>query len=236
MLKGIIRRRPSPSLAISVIALFIALGGTTYAATGGNFILGQTNMAGNQTKLTASVSSATPGGGKVLQLTNPSTASGAQGLGITVGANKVPIVVNSSAGKATNLNADKLDGFDSTGFLGRFAQAADSDTLDGIDSTGFLSGSLFGESVNGAGSTGSAQPCFVGDMKLVAGNFLDPAWMPASGQLLPIAGNDLLFQAIGTTYGGDGGSNFGLPDLRAVTPNNMTWAICWSGAYPGTSG
>jgi hypothetical protein len=53
----------------------------------------------------------------MLQVTNTSTGSGAAGIGITVGANKAPLTVNANAGKATNLNADKLDGVDSTGFV-----------------------------------------------------------------------------------------------------------------------
>jgi hypothetical protein len=109
-------KKPSPAMIVACLSLFVALSGVTYAATGGNFILGRSNTASNQTSLSASVSSATPGGSKVLQLTNPSTASGAAGLGITVGANKAPIAVNATAGKATNLNADKLDGLDSTAF------------------------------------------------------------------------------------------------------------------------
>ena len=66
-------RRPSPAMAVALLALFIALSGTTYAATGGNFILGNANSANRQTSLTAAVNGATPGGGKVLQLTNTST-------------------------------------------------------------------------------------------------------------------------------------------------------------------
>jgi hypothetical protein len=126
-------KRPSPAMGVALIALFIALSGTTYAATGGNFILGQANTATTQTSLTAGV-----GGAKVLQLTNTSTASGAEGLGITVGTNKAPIRVNSTAGKAANLNSDKLDGLDSTAFLRTTGKAADSNLLDGIDSSGFL--------------------------------------------------------------------------------------------------
>jgi len=54
MLGRMFRRRPSPALAISVISLFVALGGTTYAATGGTFILGKANSAGAQTSLASS--------------------------------------------------------------------------------------------------------------------------------------------------------------------------------------
>jgi hypothetical protein len=102
-------KRPSPAMVVACLALFVALSAGGYAATGGNFILGQANSATSQTSLTAPV-----GGGKVLQLTNTNTAAGAEGLGITVGSNKAPIRVNANAGKAANLNADKLDGKDST--------------------------------------------------------------------------------------------------------------------------
>jgi hypothetical protein len=59
-----LRKRPSPSMAVALLALFIALSGTTYAATGGNFILGPANTAENQTTLTASVNGGTTGGGQ----------------------------------------------------------------------------------------------------------------------------------------------------------------------------
>lgn len=39
-------------------------------------------------------------------------------------------------------------------------------------------------------------------------------WVPCGGSLLQIAGNEMLYQLIGTTYGGDGESDFALPDLR----------------------
>jgi hypothetical protein len=110
-------KRPSASLVISCLALFIALGGTTYAATGGNFILGRANSAGAQTALSAPIAN------KALQVTNTSTAAGASGIGITVGTNKAPLAVNATAGKATNLNADKLDGKDSTAFANAAQEA-----------------------------------------------------------------------------------------------------------------
>ena len=53
---------------------------------------------------------------------------------------------------------------------------------------------------------------------MFAGNFAPDGWMFCEGQLLPIAENETLFQLIGTTYGGDGESTFGLPDLRGRIP------------------
>ena len=56
--------------------------------------------------------------------------------------------------------------------------------------------------------------------------------VPAIGQILPITQNVALFSLLGTTYGGDGVSTFALPDLRSVTPNNMTYSICDQGIFP----
>ena len=55
---------------------------------------------------------------------------------------------------------------------------------------------------------------YVGEIRMFAGNFAPAGWMDCDGQLLPISGNETLFQLIGTTYGGDGQSTFALPDLR----------------------
>ena len=62
-----------------------------------------------------------------------------------------------------------------------------------------------------------AQP-YVGEIRIFAGNFAPAGWMFCEGQLLPISENEVLFQLIGTTYGGDGESTFALPDLRGRLP------------------
>ena len=62
-----------------------------------------------------------------------------------------------------------------------------------------------------------AQP-YVGEIRMFAGNFAPAGWMFCEGQLLPISENEVLFQLIGTTYGGDGESTFALPDLRGRVP------------------
>ena len=63
-----------------------------------------------------------------------------------------------------------------------------------------------------------AQP-YVGEIRMFAGNFAPVGWLFCEGQLLPIAENEALFQLIGTTYGGDGETTFGLPDLRGRVPS-----------------
>jgi hypothetical protein len=99
---------------VGYIALFVALGGTSYAATGGNFILGKPNAAGTQTSLSASPVFA----GKTLQVTNTSTDAPATALGLSVGSGRPPFTVNSGT-KVAKLNADLLDGADSSAFLSR---------------------------------------------------------------------------------------------------------------------
>ena len=59
---------------------------------------------------------------------------------------------------------------------------------------------------------------FVGEIRLFAGNFNPAGWAFCNGQLMPISENDILFQLIGTTYGGDGQTTFNLPDLQGRFP------------------
>jgi microcystin-dependent protein len=59
---------------------------------------------------------------------------------------------------------------------------------------------------------------YVGEIRIFAGNFAPVGWALCQGQLLSISENEVLFQLIGTTYGGDGQSTFGLPDLRGRFP------------------
>jgi len=64
---------------------------------------------------------------------------------------------------------------------------------------------------------------FIGEIRLFAGNFAPRGWAFCEGQLLPISQNTALFSLLGTTYGGDGRSTVGLPDLRgrtAIHPGN----------------
>lgn len=62
-----------------------------------------------------------------------------------------------------------------------------------------------------------AQP-YVGEIRMFAGTFNPAGWAFCKGQLLPIDQYDTLFNLIGTTYGGDGQSTFGVPDLQGRVP------------------
>lgn len=62
---------------------------------------------------------------------------------------------------------------------------------------------------------------YVGEIRMFAGNFAPNGWMFCEGQTLPISENEVLFQLIGTTYGGDGESTFNLPNLASRVPIHM---------------
>lgn len=69
---------------------------------------------------------------------------------------------------------------------------------------------------------------FVAEIRIVPFNFAPRGWAFCDGQLLPISQNTALFSLLGTSYGGNGTSNFALPDLRGRSP--MFW-----GQGPGLS-
>lgn len=65
-----------------------------------------------------------------------------------------------------------------------------------------------------------AEP-FLGEIRLMSFGFPPKGWALCDGQLLPINQNQALFSLLGTTYGGDGRVNFGLPDLRGRAALHM---------------
>lgn len=69
---------------------------------------------------------------------------------------------------------------------------------------------------------------YLGEMAYFSGNFAPRGWALCDGQLLPISQNQALFSLLGTTYGGDGRTNFALPDMRGR-------ALVHAGSGPGLS-
>jgi hypothetical protein len=99
------------TLLAVMVALTLAIVTPAMAATGGNFILGKINSATTFSRLSANIA------GPAMQLFNTSTAANARALDLVVDEGNSPMTVNSTAGKALNLDADKLDGRDSTTFM-----------------------------------------------------------------------------------------------------------------------
>lgn len=71
---------------------------------------------------------------------------------------------------------------------------------------------------------------YLGTIILCAFNFTPRGWAKCEGQLLPINSNSALFSLLGTMYGGDGRTTFGLPDLRNAVP------VGAGNNYQGTKG
>jgi microcystin-dependent protein len=59
---------------------------------------------------------------------------------------------------------------------------------------------------------------FISEIRIFAGNFAPTGWAFCAGQLMPISQNTALFSLLGTNYGGDGKSTFGLPNLQGSAP------------------
>jgi len=59
---------------------------------------------------------------------------------------------------------------------------------------------------------------YIGEIRMFGGNFAPAGWAFCNGATIPISENDTLFNLIGTTYGGDGRVNFGLPNLQGRVP------------------
>lgn len=88
----------------------------------------------------------------------------------------------------------------------------------------------------------NSQEGFIGEIKMFGGNFAPRSWAFCEGQLLSIASNTALFSILGTTYGGDGRTTFGLPDFRGrvsihqgTGPGLPTYRLGAKGGSPTTT-
>lgn len=116
-------------------------------------------------------------------------------------------------------------------------KVANSDKLDGLDSSKFARASLFGSPVKAETGEEVKDDCAVGEVRLFAGDRMPGGWKMARGQVLMISQNEELYSLLGTNYGGNGQTNFALPDLRGAEPNGAgtaapNYAICTDGYFP----
>jgi microcystin-dependent protein len=73
----------------------------------------------------------------------------------------------------------------------------------------------------------------VGTIKLFAGSFCPDGYLYCDGQIVSITSNLVLYNIIGTRYGGDGKTTFALPKLNTYPDNTgVKYIICASGLYP----
>ena len=74
---------------------------------------------------------------------------------------------------------------------------------------------------------------FTGQIQLFAFNYAPKGWMPCDGRILQIREYSNVFALLGTTYGGDGQTNFALPNLVGKEPiAGSAYCICVYGIYP----
>src|SRR5271163_1696624 len=98
-----------------------------------------------------------------------------------------------------------------TGATGELTKA-EADTL--YESSSNFGGMYEGDIHEGGG--GGAEYCILGEVKLLAGSAYPIGTVPAEGQLLPISSNAPLFSLLGINYGGNGTTDFELPNLRSL--------------------
>jgi len=77
----------------------------------------------------------------------------------------------------------------------------------------------------------------IGELRLFAFSYAPVGWLPCQGQVLNIVDNEVMFNLLGTTFGGSGSSTYALPDLRSHSPlgtvqGPIGYCICVDGVYP----
>jgi len=121
----------------------------------------------------------------------------------------------------------------------------DADTFDGIDSAAFVRtgqfGGLFNNAMGGMFGTDDSTASngnsglsghYLGEIYLTAASFPPNGTAFAAGQALSIVDNTGLFSLLGVTYGGNGSTTFGLPDLRRHAPGGLHYVIQTKGVFP----
>lgn len=77
---------------------------------------------------------------------------------------------------------------------------------------------------------------FLGDIEIFPYGFTPYGWMECNGQILNITTNEALFALIGTNFGGNGSTTFGLPNIPAdKCPMGMRYYIAVQGIFPSKS-
>jgi hypothetical protein len=188
------------------------------------------------------------------------TFSGPQPNEVTTGLSSAGAIQVTNTGKATHLIGDVLGYYVpgatvETGAVGDMGPAGPAGPKGDTGAIGPIGATGATGPAGPTGDTGAAGPagpgadqfgtntgtfaagfgadCTVGQVTLFAGDVGNG--LPANGQVLPAFSSPALFTVLGATYGGDGTSTFGLPDLRSAAPNGMTYFICDEGIFPGRS-
>jgi len=212
-------RTPSPAFVISLLALFVALGGTTYAATS----LPKNSVGTQQLKNNA--------------VTSKKIKKGAvTATKINTGGLTVPNALHAtSADSATH--AVSADSATNASTATNATNATNAGELGGRPPSAYALSSLLGSPGPESNSASSDSNCYISEIRLMAGNEVPSNWHLADGSLLSISSNLALFELLTTSFGGNGSTNFALPDLRAADPKGdgptgVNYYICTFGIFP----
>src|SRR5271163_735773 len=176
--------------------------GYTLTELGAQAPQGVTGATGSTGATGETGATGSPGSNGATGETGPTGATGATGPAGTNGATGA----TGSAGELTKAEADTL-----------------------YESKSNFGGPNEGDVIEGGGG---AEYCILGEVKLLAGNAYPNGTVPAEGQLLSIASNAALFSLLGTNYGGNGTTDFALPNLRSLGPADTHYVICLQGVFP----
>jgi hypothetical protein len=259
-------RLPHHSTVAAYLALFAALGGSAYAVTsstptgvlkacvsnqtGAMRLLRHGGCKSSERMVSWNITGPAGPGGPA----GPAGATGAQGSQGVQGPPGPTGTVETSnfytkaesdsrylPTGGTAADSSDLGGVPASGYLTSTATAANSSELGGSPASAFESSGNFGNSSLpfGQGNETGAT-CTVGEVVLDAGVVYANNWLPADGQVIPISGNTALFSIVGTIYGGNGTTNFALPNLSYLAPHSQgngssapQYIICVSGTFPG---
>jgi microcystin-dependent protein len=73
---------------------------------------------------------------------------------------------------------------------------------------------------------------FLGQIQAFPFNFAPEGWLPCDGRLLDVTDNTALFVLLGTLYGGDGQTTFGIPKIAPIATRGPSYFIAIQGAFP----
>lgn len=252
-------RLPHHSTVAAYLALFVALGGSAYAMTSSTPTGVLRACVANQTGAMRLLrqGSCKPSERMVRwNIAGPAGPAGAAGEQGSQG----PQGVQGPTGTADTSNfyteaesdsrylpidgtaadSSELGGVPASGYLTSTETAANSSELGGSPASAFEPAGSFGNSslTFGQGNDTGAT-CTVGEVVLDAGVVYANNWLPADGRVIQISGNTALFSLVGITYGGNGTTTFGLPNLSYLDPHSQgssaapQYIICVSGTFPG---
>lgn len=230
-------------MLVALLALFVSLGGSAYAALLPKNSVGTAQLKnGAVTSAKLRNNSVTASKVRSHSLTNAKLANSAvtisPGTGLT-GGGSVALGRSGALSVAPGgIGTSQLaNGSVTTAQFAAGAEAPNAAQLGGAPPSAYASSGLFGSPVATNVGGASDTSCVVGEIKLLAGNQYPTDWHLADGSLLSISSNVALFSLLGTSYGGNGTTTFALPDLRGAEPKGhgpagVNYFICTSGLFP----